>query len=47
MVCTDLPARGVDTRFVSHIVNFDMPLGPVDFLHRAGRTARQGDKVRY
>jgi len=42
LVCTDLASRGVDTRFVNHVVNFDMPSGPISFLHRAGRTARAG-----
>jgi superfamily II DNA/RNA helicase len=43
MVATDLAGRGVDTRFLSKVINFDFPYNPVDFLHRAGRTARASD----
>ncbi len=43
LVATDLAGRGVDTRFLSKAINFDMPYSPVDFLHRAGRTARAAD----
>jgi superfamily II DNA/RNA helicase len=43
LVCTDLAARGIDMPArVDHVVNFDMPKTPVDYLHRAGRTARAG-----
>lgn len=45
MVCTDLAARGLDFGCrVDHIVNFDFPRSNVDYLHRAGRTARAGAK---
>lgn len=43
MVATDLAGRGVDTRFLSKVINFDFPYNPVDFLHRAGRTARAAE----
>jgi superfamily II DNA/RNA helicase len=43
MVCTDLAARGLDFGCsVAHVVMFDFPLNPVDYLHRTGRTARAG-----
>jgi len=43
MVATDLAARGLDfPGRVDHVVNFDFPSNPVDYLHRTGRTARAG-----
>ncbi|CAI5513034.1 unnamed protein product [Closterium sp. Naga37s-1] len=45
LVCTDLAARGLDL-VVDHVINFDFPITPVDYLHRAGRTARMGAKGR-
>lgn len=40
LVCTDIASRGLDVPQVDHIVMFDFPLNPIDYLHRAGRTAR-------
>ena len=40
LVATDIAARGLDIRHVSHVVNFDVPDYPEDYLHRIGRTAR-------
>jgi len=40
LVCTDIAARGLDVPSVDHVVMFDFPLNPLDYLHRAGRTAR-------
>jgi superfamily II DNA/RNA helicase len=42
LVSTDIMARGIDTINVAHVVNFDFPRTPVDYLHRVGRTARSG-----
>lgn len=44
LVCTDLAARGLDIPTVDHVVLFDFPLNALDYLHRTGRTARQGQK---
>ncbi|KAJ1988493.1 hypothetical protein GGI25_005297 [Coemansia spiralis] len=44
MVCTDIASRGLDTTFVTHVVLFDFPTTAIDYLHRAGRTARAGGK---
>eukprot|EP01018_Ginkgo_biloba_P033778 Gb_33379 [translate_table: standard] len=43
LVCTDLAARGLDLA-VDHVIMFDFPLNPIDYLHRTGRTARMGAK---
>ncbi len=40
LVATDIAARGIDVPHTSHIINFDMPEGVDDYIHRAGRTAR-------
>mmetsp|Transcript_1316 Transcript_1316/g.1813 ORF Transcript_1316/g.1813 Transcript_1316/m.1813 type:complete len:592 (-) Transcript_1316:177-1952(-) len=47
LVCTDLAARGLDVPQVDHVVMFDFPLNSLDYLHRAGRTARgvTGDRA--
>ncbi|MCA9151862.1 MAG: DEAD/DEAH box helicase, partial [Planctomycetales bacterium] len=42
LVATDIAARGLDIRDVSHIVNFDLPETPETYVHRIGRTARAG-----
>jgi ATP-dependent RNA helicase RhlE len=40
LVATDVAARGIDVEDLSHVVNFDVPASPEDYVHRAGRTAR-------
>jgi ATP-dependent RNA helicase DeaD len=42
LVATDLAARGIDVRQISHIVNYDLPQDPQAYVHRIGRTARMG-----
>ena len=42
LVCTDVGSGGLDIEAVEHVVLFDCPKNPVDFLHRVGRTARAG-----
>ncbi|MGA1539761.1 MAG: DEAD/DEAH box helicase [Chthoniobacterales bacterium] len=40
MVATDIAARGIDVAGVSHVVNYDIPVHPEDYVHRIGRTGR-------
>lgn len=40
LVATDIAARGIDVEGISHVVNFDVPNVPEDYVHRIGRTAR-------
>jgi len=40
MVCTDIAARGLDIPEIDHVVLFDFPMNPIDFLHRSGRCGR-------
>jgi ATP-dependent RNA helicase RhlE len=40
LIATDIAARGIDVEALSHVVNFDVPNSPEDYVHRAGRTAR-------
>ncbi len=42
LVATDIAARGIDVEALSHVVNFDVPHMPEDYIHRVGRTARAG-----
>jgi superfamily II DNA/RNA helicase len=42
MVCTDVAARGLDIKGVSHVYNYDVPPVSSDYIHRIGRTARAG-----
>ena len=40
LVATDLAARGIDIDALSHVINFDVPAAPEDYIHRVGRTGR-------
>jgi superfamily II DNA/RNA helicase len=42
LVATDIAARGIHVEGISHVVNFDLPQAPEDFIHRVGRTGRAG-----
>ncbi len=42
LVATDIAQRGLDVEGISHVVNFDVPLDPEDYVHRIGRTGRAG-----
>jgi ATP-dependent RNA helicase RhlE len=44
LVATDIAARGIDVESVSHVINFDMPDAPEDYVHRIGRTGRAGNE---
>ncbi|HJS41401.1 MAG TPA: C-terminal helicase domain-containing protein, partial [Sphingomicrobium sp.] len=44
LVASDVAARGLDIKGVSHVVNFDVPWQPDDYIHRIGRTGRAGAK---
>src|SRR5437867_12379941 len=40
LVATDIAARGIDVANIGHVVNYDLPNTPEDYIHRIGRTAR-------
>jgi len=40
LVATDVAARGIDVAGISHVINYDVPMVPLDYIHRVGRTAR-------
>jgi superfamily II DNA/RNA helicase len=42
LVATDIAARGIDISHVAHVINYDLPQVPEDYIHRIGRTARAG-----
>ncbi len=44
LVCSDVAARGLDIPSMSHVINFDVPTHPEDYVHRIGRTGRAGNK---
>ncbi len=44
LVATDIAARGIDIEKLPHVVNFELPNVPEDYVHRIGRTARAGQK---
>jgi ATP-dependent RNA helicase RhlE len=50
LVATDILARGIDVEALEHVVNFDVPVTPEDYIHRVGRTGRAemtGDAVTF
>jgi ATP-dependent RNA helicase RhlE len=50
LIATDIAARGIDVTGLSHVVNFDVPNLPEDYIHRVGRTARAeavGDAITF
>jgi ATP-dependent RNA helicase RhlE len=42
LVATDVVARGIDVDNITHVINYDIPTNPEDYVHRIGRTARAG-----
>lgn len=50
LVATDIAARGIDVEGISHVINFDFPINPEDYVHRIGRTGRaeaEGDAISF
>jgi ATP-dependent RNA helicase RhlE len=50
LVATDIVARGIDIEGVSHVINYDFPVNPEDYVHRIGRTGRaeaQGEAISF
>jgi ATP-dependent RNA helicase RhlE len=43
LVATDVAARGIDVESISHVINFDVPEAPEDYVHRIGRSGRAGN----
>ncbi|HVG39931.1 MAG TPA: C-terminal helicase domain-containing protein, partial [Pyrinomonadaceae bacterium] len=46
LVATDIAARGIDVDSISHVINYDVPSAPEDYVHRIGRTGRAGSQGR-
>lgn len=46
LIATDIAARGIDVDAVSHVINYDVPSAPEDYVHRIGRTGRAGNTGR-
>lgn len=44
LVATDVAARGIDIEDLPHVINFELPNTPEDYIHRIGRTGRAGTK---
>jgi len=44
LVATDIASRGLDVSAVSHVINYDVPTAPEDYVHRVGRTGRAGNQ---
>ena len=45
LIATDIAARGLDIDMLPHVVNFELPNVPEDYVHRIGRTGRAGEAV--
>lgn len=43
LIATDVAARGLDVKNISHVINFDLPKSAEDYIHRIGRTGRAGE----
>lgn len=44
LVATDLAARGIDIKLLPHVINYELPRSPKDYIHRIGRTGRAGSE---
>merc|ERR1712139_610318 len=44
LIATDVAARGLDIPLIEHVINYDLPQVPEDYIHRIGRTARAGSE---
>ena len=44
LIATDVAARGLDIPLIQHVINYDLPQVPEDYIHRIGRTARAGSE---
>jgi superfamily II DNA/RNA helicase len=44
LIATDVAARGLDIPLIQHVINYDLPQVPEDYVHRIGRTARAGSE---
>ena len=44
LIASDVAGRGIDIKNISHVINFDVPTNPEDYVHRIGRTGRAGKK---
>jgi len=42
LIATDVASRGIDVQNIAHVINYDLPAIPEDFIHRVGRTGRAG-----
>ncbi len=40
LVATDVAARGIDVKDITHVINYELPRSPKDYIHRIGRTGR-------
>jgi ATP-dependent RNA helicase RhlE len=46
LIATDIASRGIDVDAISHVINYDVPHAPEDYVHRIGRTGRAGNQGR-